>query len=350
MVGHVEKLTPKKVNQWKAKEVDLTSILFQPKICSNDNERYFNVKQNHGLEKCIDVNALVRLCAPAIKDGKKISASMGITNINRVCGTILSSEITKKYGVDGLPEDTVNLNFSGSAGQSFGAFQTHGVTMRLEGDSNDYIGKGLSGGKIIVVPPKDSKFKPEENVIVGNVAFYGAISGEAYIYGMAGERFCVRNSGIKAVVEGVGQHGCEYMTGGRVAVLGKSGRNFGAGMSGGVAYVYNYGGDFEQRCNKGLVLLEEMTDANDIAELKEMIEKHLEYTGSDRAKYLLDNWDSEVKNFIKVIPKAYKEMITEIDKCRKQGMSEDEAVLDAFRLVSGSSFPVKKAEGGVVNG
>jgi glutamate synthase (ferredoxin) len=275
---------------------------------------------------------------------------MGITNINRVCGTILSSEITKKYGVDGLPEDTINLNFVGSAGQSFGAFQTHGVTMRLEGDSNDYIGKGLSGGKIIVVPPKKSKFTPEENVIVGNVAFYGAISGEAYIYGMAGERFCVRNSGIKAVVEGVGQHGCEYMTGGRVAVLGQSGRNFGAGMSGGVAYVYNYGGNFEERCNKELVLLEDMSDSKDVAELKDMIEKHLKYTGSKRAEYLLNNWDKEVKNFVKVIPKAYKEMITEIEKCKNQGMSDEDAVLDAFRLVSGSNFVAKKPEGGVVNG
>ncbi len=349
MIGHVEKLTPKKLNHWKAKEVDLTSILYQPKICSNDSERYFNVKQDHELEKCLDVNALVRLCTPAIQTGKKINASMEITNIDRVCGTILSSEITRKYGVDGLKEDTVNLTFKGSAGQSFGAFQTHGVTMRLEGDANDYIGKGLSGGKIIVVPPEGSTFTPEDNVIIGNVAFYGAVSGEAYINGMAGERFCVRNSGISAVIEGIGQHGCEYMTGGRVAVLGKTGRNFGAGMSGGIAYVYNDGGDFEKRCNKELILVEEMISDKDIAELKEMIEKHVKYTGSARGKYLLENFDNEIKNFVKVIPKAYKEMIEEIERAKAAGLSDDDALLDAFITVSGSTI-VPRPEGSVVNG
>lgn len=349
MIGHVEKLTPKKLDHWKAKDVDLTSVLYQPKICSNDSERYFNVKQDHELEKCLDVNALVRLCTPAIKYGKEISASLAIGNVDRVCGTILSGEITKKYGAKGLPDDTINLNFVGSAGQSFGAFQTHGVTMRLEGDSNDYIGKGLSGGKIIVVPPKKAKFTAEDNVIVGNVAFYGAIEGEAYIDGMAGERFCVRNSGITAVVDGVGQHGCEYMTGGRVAILGKTGRNFGAGMSGGVAYVYNYGGDFESRCNKGLILIEEMTNAEDIAELKTMIENHLKYTGSRRAKELLDNWDTEVHNFLKVIPKAYKEMIEEIKKCKDSGMNDEDAVMDAFILVS-KNTTFKRPERSAVNG
>lgn len=334
MIGHVEKLTPKKLYHRKAKDVDLTSLLYQPKICSNDNERYFNVKQDHELEKCLDVNALVRLCTPAIKNGKEISASLAIGNVDRVCGTILSSEITKKYGAKGLPDDTINLNFVGSAGQSFGAFQTHGVTMRLEGDSNDYIGKGLSGGKIIVVPPKKAKFAAEDNVIVGNVAFYGAIEGEAYIDGMAGERFCVRNSGITAVVDSVGQHGCEYMTGGRVAVLGKTGRNFGAGMSGGVAYVYNYDGNFGTRCNKGLVLIEQISADEDFAELKTMIENHLKYTGSKRAKQLLDNWDTEKGNFLKVIPKAYKEMIEEIKKCKASGMNDEDAIMDAFLVVS----------------
>ncbi len=349
MIGHVEKLTPKKLSHWKAKEVDLTSILYQPKICSNDSERYFNVKQDHELEKCLDVNALVRLCTPAIQTGKKINASMEITNIDRVCGTILSSEITKKYGADGLKEDTVNLTFKGSAGQSFGAFQTHGVTMRLEGDANDYIGKGLSGGKIIVVPPEESKFVPEDNVIIGNVAFYGAVSGEAYINGMAGERFCVRNSGISAVVEGIGQHGCEYMTGGRVAILGRTGRNFGAGMSGGIAYVYNDGKDIASRCNKELILIEEMTDEKDISELKQMIEKHIKYTGSARGKYLLDNFDKEVRNFVKVIPKAYKEMTEEIERAKAAGLSDDDALLDAFITVSGSTI-VPRPEGSVVNG
>jgi glutamate synthase (ferredoxin) len=269
--------------------------------------------------------------------------------VDRVCGTILSGEITKKYGAKGLPDDTINLSFVGSAGQSFGAFQTHGVTMRLEGDSNDYIGKGLSGGKIIVVPPKKAKYSAEDNVIVGNVAFYGAIEGEAYIDGMAGERFCVRNSGITAVVDSVGQHGCEYMTGGRVAVLGKTGRNFGAGMCGGVAYVYNYGGDFESRCNKSLVLIEEMVNDEDKAELKTMIENHLKYTGSKRAKELLDNWDKEVGNFLKVIPKAYKEMMDEIKKCKQSGMNDDDAVMDAFLLVS-KNTTFKRPERSAVNG
>ena len=348
MVGHVEKLALKKTAHWKAKEVDLTSILYQPKICSNDSERYFNVKQDHELEKCLDVNALVRLCTPAIQSGKKINAALEITNIDRVCGTILSSEITRKYGLEGLPDDTINLDFVGSAGQSFGAFQTHGVTMKLEGDANDYIGKGLSGGKIIVVPPKESTFKANENVIIGNVAFYGAVTGEAYINGMAGERFCVRNSGIKAVVEGIGQHGCEYMTGGRVAILGETGRNFGAGMSGGVAYVYNYG-DFESKCNKELILIESMTDEKDIAELKEMIENHVKYTGSERGKYLLENLDEEIKNFVKVIPIAYKEMIEEIEKAKAAGLSDDDALLDAFITVSKSTI-VPRPEGSAVNG
>ena len=351
MVGHVEKLAPRKnINNWKAKNVDLAGMLYQPKICSNDYERYFNVKQDHELEKCLDVNAIVRLCQPAIKNGKKISASLGISNTDRVCGTILSSEITKVYGVEGLPEDTINLEFVGSAGQSFGAFQTHGVTMKLYGDSNDYIGKGLSGGKIIVVPPKDAKFVAEDNVIIGNVAFYGAIDGEAYINGMAGERFCVRNSGISAVVEGIGHHGCEYMTGGRVAVLGKTGINFGAGMSGGIAYVYNEDGQFGSRCNKNGLLLEEMVEDKDIAELKKLIENHFKYTNSKRAKAILENWDTEYKKFVKVIPQAYKEMITEIEKCKAAGMTDEEARLDAFRLVSHTAPAATKTERSAVNG
>ena len=347
MIGHVEKLAPKKVDNWKAKSVDLTSILYQTKICSNDNERYFNVKQDHELEKTLDVNALVRLCEPAINSGKRVETSMSLTNINRVVGTILSSEITKKHGDDGLAEDTINLNFSGSAGQSFGAFLAKGVTMRLEGDSNDYIGKGLSGGKIIVVPPKKAKFKADENVIIGNVAFYGAVKGEAYIDGLAGERFCVRNSGMKAVVEGIGQHGCEYMTGGRVVVLGKTGRNFGAGMSGGIAYVYNVDGKFEERCNKQLVSLESVTEKENVAELKEMIENHYKYTGSSKAKQILDNFNEEVKNFVQVIPFDYKKVVTEIKNCTLKGMSEEDAKMEAFEVVIGAKSAQK---GSVVNG
>ena len=335
MIGHVEKLSPKKVDNWKAKTVDLTSILYQTKICTNDKERYFNVKQNHELEKTLDVNALVRLCEPAINQGKKVMASMAITNINRVTGTILSSEIAKKHGSNGLEEDTINLDFSGSAGQSFGAFLAKGITMRLFGDSNDYIGKGLSGGKIIVVPPEKAEFKSNENVIIGNVAFYGAIKGEAYINGLAGERFCVRNSG------------CEYMTGGRVVVLGSVGRNFGAGMSGGVAYVYNPTGNFETKCNKQLVSIENVSDNTDISELKEMIENHYKYTKSTRAKQILDNFDEAIKDFVKVIPFDYKKAVNEIKKCSEKGMSDEDAKMEAFEVIIGTK---KSCERSAVNG
>ncbi len=338
MIGHVEKLAPKKISHWKAREVDLNSILYQPKICSNDIERYFNIPQDHELEKCIDVNALVRLCQVAIESGKKINASLKISNTDRVCGTILASEINKKCGAKGLEEDTINLEFEGSAGQSFGAFQTKGVTMKLYGDANDYIGKGLSGGKIVVMPDKKARFKAEENVIIGNVAFYGATKGEAYINGVAGERFCVRNSGISAVVEGVGQHGCEYMTGGKVAILGRTGRNFGAGMSGGVAYVYNGEKDLEKRCNKELILIEALEDKTDVLEFKEMVEKHFKYTSSKRAKEILDDFENEVKKFVKIIPKAYKNMLMEIEKSKAKGLNEEEAVFDAFIRVSGSNL------------
>jgi glutamate synthase (ferredoxin) len=340
MIGHVERLSQKTItDNWKAKEVDLSSLLYQPKICSNDYERYHNEMQDHELYKTLDMNTLLKLCAPAIKEGKKIEAKLEITNINRVTGTILSSEITRAHGEAGLPDDSIKLNFVGSAGQSFGAFLAPGVTMKLEGDSNDYIGKGLSGGKIIVVPPADAKFVPSENVIIGNVAFYGAIKGEAYIRGTAGERFCVRNSGMTAVVEGIGDHGCEYMTGGYVAVIGKTGRNFAAGMSGGVAYVLNKDGDFEKSCNKELVGLEALSD-KDIAKLKEMLENHVKYTSSDVAQAILDNFENEVKSFIKVIPNDYKKVITVLDEELEKGTDKDEAMLIAFENVTGKKVEI----------
>lgn len=333
MIGHVEKLMPKKIDNWKAKDVDLTGLLYQPKICSNDNERYFNVKQNHHLEKTLDINALLRICAPALEEGRKVSASMAITNINRVVGTILSSDISKKYGIDGLNDDTINLTFKGSAGQSFGAFLAKGVTLRLEGDANDYIGKGLSGGKIIAVPPKNASYAAEENVIIGNVAFYGAVFGEAYINGIAGERFLVRNSGVKAVVEGIGEHGLEYMTGGRAVVLGSTGRNFAAGMSGGIAYVYDFDGNFESKLNSQLVLTEKPTGEY-ADELKIMIDNHYKYTKSKRAGFILENWDTEFNKFVMVIPIAYKEVMMEINKCLSKGLSMEEAYMEAFSVVS----------------
>ena len=221
--------------------------------------RYCQIEQDHGLDKALDNTVLLELCRPALEEGKRVAATLPIRNINRVVGTIVGSEITRRYGAEGLPEDTIELHFQGSAGQSFGAFVPKGMTLELEGDANDYFGKGLSGGKIIVYPPAGSTFCAEENIIIGNVAFYGATGGEAYIRGMAGERFCVRNSGVHAVVEGVGDHGCEYMTGGRVVVLGRTGRNFAAGMSGGVAYVLDEDGTFAGRCNYEMVDLETST-------------------------------------------------------------------------------------------
>ncbi|MDD6483476.1 MAG: glutamate synthase large subunit [Clostridiales bacterium] len=335
MIGHVEKLSQKKIeDNWKAKQVDLSSLLYQPKICSNDYERYHNVDQDHELSKTLDMISLLNLCKPAIENQKRVEAKLEITNINRVTGTILSSEIARKYGEEGLAEDTITLDFVGSAGQSFGAFLAPGVTMRLSGDSNDYIGKGLSGGKLIVVPPEDSVFDPSKNVIIGNVAFYGAIKGEAYIRGIAGERFCVRNSGIKAVVEGVGDHGCEYMTGGCVAIIGETGRNFAAGMSGGVAYVYDEGKNLEKNCNMGMVGIEKLSK-KDCTVLKEMLQKHYEYTGSDKAKAILDDFKNESKKFAKVIPNDYKKVVTILDEELEKGTDRDTAMLIAFENVTG---------------
>ena len=338
MIGHVERLQQKPVSgNWKASEVDLSSLLYQPKICSNDHERYFNKPQNHELEKTMDFNTLLALCAPSIANGRKTDASLPISNINRVTGAILSSEIARKYGLEGLPEDTVNLRFVGSAGQSFGAFLSHGVTLHLEGDSNDYIGKGISGGKIIVVPPENSDFVPSENVIIGNVAFYGAIAGEAYIRGIAGERFCVRNSGVNAVVEGIGDHGCEYMTGGRVVILGKTGRNFAAGMSGGIAYIYDPENELADNCANEPILLEKVTEQEDIDLLRSMLEKHLEYTGSDIAKSILDSFEEKLSDFIRVIPKDYKKVIAVVKDELAKGSDDETAKLKAFEEVTGKT-------------
>ena len=253
-------------------------------------------------------------------------------NINRVVGTITGSEVSRKYGGKGLPEDTIHLKFNGSAGQSFAAFTPPGMTFELEGDANDYIGKGLSGAKLIVYPPKGSPFKAEENILVGNVAFYGATTGSAYINGIGGERFCVRNSGVKTVIEGVGDHGCEYMTGGQVIVLGKTGRNFAAGMSGGVAYIYDIDGQFEKRLNNSMVNLYPLIECSgqDMVTVKGEIEKHVQYTGSERGKHILDNWDSEKSKFLKVFPRDYERMLECFRKVEEQGLSGDDAAMAAF--------------------
>ncbi|RCX16100.1 glutamate synthase (ferredoxin) [Anaerobacterium chartisolvens] len=330
MIGRTDKLEARKIeDHWKASGIDLSPLLYQPHV-SADIGRYCQIEQDHELDKTLDMKELLKICKPALENAEKVTATLPIKNINRVACTILGSEVSKRYGGDGLPEDTISLTFKGSAGQSFGAFVPKGITMTLEGDSNDYIGKGLSGGKIIVYPPKESPFVPEENIIVGNVAFYGATSGEAYIRGIAGERFCVRNSGVHAVVEAVGDHGCEYMTGGKVLVLGSTGRNFAAGMSGGVAYVLNRTGDFSTKCNQEMVSLESLEDTEEILEVKAMLERHLKYTGSGLADRILSEWHKTVPLFVKVMPKDYKRMLQAIKQMQDAGLSGQDALMAAF--------------------
>jgi glutamate synthase (ferredoxin) len=330
MVGRTDKLAPwKAIEHWKAKGLDLTPILYQPEA-GPEVGRFRQQDQDHGLDKSLDVTKLLAICQPAIERGEKVHAELPIHNVNRVVGTIVGSEITKQHGPDGLPEDTVHLKFFGSAGQSFGAFIPRGMTLELEGDANDYFGKGLSGGKLIVYPPKGSTFAAEDNIIIGNVALYGATAGEIFVRGVAGERFGVRNSGVNAVVEGVGDHGCEYMTGGRVVVIGKAGRNFAAGMSGGVAYVLDEAGDFATRCNLELVGLEKLTDVDEIEEVWKLIQRHQTFTQSERAGKILGDWKSFIPKFVKVMPQDYKRVLQSLKKVQSQGLTGDEAIMAAF--------------------
>jgi glutamate synthase (ferredoxin) len=330
MVGRTDKLIPwKAIKHWKAKGLDLTPILHQPEVGA-DVGRHRQQDQDHGLEKSLDLTKLLDLCKPAIERGEKVRAEMTIINVNRVVGTITGSEVTKKYGPTGLPEDTIHLKFNGSAGQSLGAFMPPGMTIELEGDANDYLGKGLSGGKLIVYPPKNSTFVAEENIIIGNVALYGATAGEMFVRGMAGERFGVRNSGVNAVVEAIGDHGCEYMTGGRVVVLGRTGRNFAAGMSGGVAYVLDEARDFSTRCNMELIGLEKLLDADEIEEVWKLIQRHQTYTQSERAAKVLADWKNLVPKFVKVLPKDYKRVLQSLKKVQSQGLSGEQAIMAAF--------------------
>ncbi|HBV87609.1 MAG TPA: glutamate synthase large subunit [Desulfosporosinus sp.] len=327
MVGRSDRLKTKEtIKNWKAKHLDLSQILYQP-YAGADVKRFNTQSQNHILEESMDIKKLLRICKPALENQKPIRAKLQINNVDRVVGTIIGSEISKRYGEKGLPEDTIKLTFVGSAGQSFGAFTPKGLSLELEGDSNDYLGKGLSGARIVVYPPKKSDFEPEKNILIGNVAFYGATSGEAYINGIAGERFCVRNSGVKAVVEGVGDHGCEYMTGGKVVVLGKTGRNFAAGMSGGIAYLLDFD---EVNCNKSMVSLEKLESEVELDEIHEMIQKHVEYTDSPQGGKILDDWKNYSQRFTKVIPIDYKRMLENIDKAHKAGLSGEEALMAAF--------------------
>ena len=328
MIGQVDRIDTKKaIEHWKARGLDFSKILYKP-VPRPGDDIYCSKEQKHGLEKSLDVTTLVPLCKDALEKRKPVNIILPIHNIHRTVGTILGYHITKKYGADGLPEDTIRVHFNGSAGMSFGAFVPKGVTLTLEGDSNDYIGKGLSGGKIIVYPPRHSTFVPEQNILIGNVALYGATSGEAYFRGIAGERFCVRNSGVHTVVEGVGDHGCEYMTGGRVVIIGKTGRNFAAGMSGGVAYVLDEQDDFAIRCNIGMVDLDPLED-EDLDAIRNLLMKHVEYTQSTVAKNILDHWSSFQKKFVKVMPKDYKRVLAAIKKAEAEGTSVDEAVMEA---------------------
>ncbi len=332
MVGRSDLLEMRHpVEHWKARGLDLSEILYQPDV---DEELGVRIKvgQDHGLERSLDNRTLLELCRPALERKEPVAAVLPIRNVNRVVGTMVGSEVTRRYGADGLCDDTIRLHFQGSAGQSFGAFIPRGMTLVLEGDSNDYIGKGLSGGKIVVYPPGGSTFAPEENIIVGNVAFYGATSGEAYIRGLAGERFCVRNSGVHAVVEGVGDHGCEYMTGGRVVVLGRTGRNFAAGMSGGIAYVLDEKGAFPILCNREMVALLPLDDGSEAEEVRAMIRRHAELTGSRLAERVLSDWDSLRQKFVKVMPKDYQRMLESIREVEASGLSGDEALMAAFEL------------------
>ncbi|WP_036985383.1 glutamate synthase large subunit [Prolixibacter bellariivorans] len=311
LVGRADLLEPNPdVMNWKMKTVDFSKLLYVPKEASQ--YPIHNVQPNtKNLDDVLD-RTLIREANKAIKGGEKVWIAHEINNVMRTVGAMLSGEVSKRYGEAGLPEDTINCTFKGSAGQSFGAFLTKGSTFRLEGDSNDYLGKGLSGGKITVVPPPGASFVPEENIIVGNTTLYGATGGEVYIRGVAGERFCVRNSGAKAVVEGTGDHCCEYMTGGRTVVLGTTGRNFAAGMSGGIAYVLDEKGDFDYYCNKGLVELTPVEDRADIQELQEMISNHLLHTQSSLGQRILTNWDEYLPKFVKVIPFEYKKVLEEL--------------------------------------
>ena len=329
MIGRTDRLEVQQaIKHWKAKGLDFSRILYQPKVGAEVG-CYCQKPQDHGLKNSLDHLTLMDLAEPALKKREKVKATLPIKNINRVVGTMLGSEITRRFGPNGLPQDTIHFHFQGTAGQSFGAFIPPGLTLELEGDANDYFGKGLSGGKLILYPSPQSTFTPEQNIIVGNVAFYGATGGEAYIRGMAGERFGVRNSGARIVVEGVGDHGCEYMTNGCVMILGKTGRNFAAGMSGGIAYVFDEHSTFCHSCNLETVTLEALEE-EEIDEVKQMLDRHANATNSERAWKLLALWDKVVHQFIKVMPKDYRRMLDAIQHAQQNGLADEEAITAAF--------------------
>ncbi|MBK6599734.1 MAG: glutamate synthase large subunit [Proteobacteria bacterium] len=330
MVGRVDMLEPHAaIEHWKARGFDFSEILYSPDA-GPEVGRYQQVSQDHGLETSLDVTTLLELCRPAIERGEPVRAELAVRNVNRVVGTITASEITRKWGAKGLPDDPVSLHFKGSAGQSFGAFLPPGMTFALEGDANDYFGKGLSGGRLAVYPDKRASFAAEQNMIVGNVALYGATRGEVFVCGNAGERFAVRNSGVDAVVEGIGDHGCEYMTGGRVIVLGATGRNFAAGMSGGIAYVLDEDDAFSKRVNTQMVDVERIEDAAEADAVRTLIEKHVAATGSKLGERVLAAWGTELPRFFRVMPRDYRRALACLTRAHEQGLSGDEAVMAAF--------------------
>ncbi len=326
MVGRSDLLSPVELtSHWKAKGLDLSPIVNQPVNLDRNRDH-----QNHRLDETLDATDLISAAEPALERGESVHGRFSVRNVNRAVGTRLGSRITRKFGSQGLPEDTIQFRFRGSAGQSFGAFIPNGLTLWLEGDANDYVGKGLSGGKIAVYPDRRSGLVAHENIIIGNVALYGATSGEAYIAGVAGERFGVRNSGALAVVEGVGDHGLEYMTGGRIVVLGRTGRNFAAGMSGGVAYVLDERGTFAHRCNLDMVTLDALDDSEEAMAVRQMIERHVLYTGSRRAQDLLADWEVTQGRLVRVVPKDYQRIQEAITRAKNAGLNEADAVMAAF--------------------
>ncbi|MFA5101134.1 MAG: glutamate synthase-related protein, partial [Candidatus Omnitrophota bacterium] len=316
MVGRTDLLEMhKEFLPWKAQHLDLSRILYKPTMPS-ETGRYQMISQDHGLDHVLD-RKLIELAQPALEHSVPVTIEMPIKNSNRTVGAMLSGRICRNFGEQGLPEDTITCRFRGYAGQSFGAFLSQGVTFSLEGMANDYVGKGISGGKIIMHPDRDVAYSSHENIIMGNTGFYGAIAGQAYIRGKAGERFCIRNSGLYAVIEGVGDHGCEYMTGGRVVVLGRTGRNFAAGMSGGIAYIYDRDGNFKNRCNLDMVSIEKL-NTEDHETVQKLLVNHLTHTQSSLAKRILDNLQNEMKDFVKVVPFEYKRILEEARGVRGQ--------------------------------
>ena len=334
LVGRTDLLKVKDVpTSERAAALDLSSVLTNP-YAKEKKGMIFNPKKvfDFELNKTLDERVLVKQLLPALEKGQKRSIEVDVTNTDRTFGTIFGSEITRRYP-EGLPEDSFVIKCKGAGGQSFGAFIPKGLTLELSGDSNDYFGKGLSGGKLVVCPPNGTTFKTDENIIIGNVAFYGATSGKAFIGGVAGERFCVRNSGVRAVVEGVGDHGCEYMTGGCVVILGQVGKNFAAGMSGGIAYVLDMDSRLYMKVNKDMVNIERVTDKYDVQELKNMIQEHVAYTNSEVGKKILDNFKDYLPKFKKIIPEDYEKMMAAIIQMEEKGLSREKAKIEAFNKI-----------------